>query len=73
MSNQKHECNLDLHTNTFLDLNGIPYLYAEYFDNRNLQPVDRTFIKSVIFIDQSESIRAIIYISIDEIGNRVSD
>lgn len=73
MSNQKHECNLDLHTNTFLDLNGIPYLYAEYFDNRNLQPVDRTFIKSGIFIDQSESMRAIIDISIDDIGKRGSD
>lgn len=61
------------HTNAFIDLNGVPYLLAEYLDRNNFQQVDRSLIKSEIFVDQTESMRAIIDISIDDIGKRASD
>lgn len=61
------------HTNAFVDLDGIPYLLAEYLDRRTIQQIDRSLIKSEIFIDTRESMRAIIDISIDDIGRRASD
>lgn len=63
----------DLHTNAFLDLNGIPYLLGEYLDKRRFQQIDPALIRSEVFIDQRESMRAIIDISIDDIGSRASD
>lgn len=73
-----HKCECENHgTNTrvngFIDLNGIPYVLAEYLDRNNFQQIDRSQIKSEIIIDQSESMRAIIDINIDDIGKRASD
>lgn len=67
-----HHCNPQ-HTNAFVDLNGFPYLLAEYLDRRNFQQIDRSMIRSEIHIDQTESMRAIVDISIDDIGKRASD
>lgn len=61
------------HVNSFIDLNGIPYLLGEYLDNRNYQYLDKSLIKSEINIDQSEAMRAIVDISIDDIGKKASD
>ena len=70
-----YECNdnMNKHVNAFVDLNGIPYLLAEYLDNRNFQQIDRSQLKSEIIVDQSESMRAIVDISVDDIGRRASD
>ena len=73
MYNYGCENNTNVHTNAFVDLNGIPFLLAEYLDRRNFQQIDRSQIKSSIFVDQSESMRAIVDISIDDIGKRCSD
>jgi len=62
-----------VHTNAYLNLNGIPYLVAEYLDQRSFQQIDSSIIKSEIFIDQSECMRTIVDISIDDIGKRASD
>lgn len=67
---EPHECN---HVNAFIDLEGVPYALAEYLDRRQLQQVDRSMIKSEIFVDQSESMRAVVDINIDDIGKRGSD
>lgn len=61
------------HVNAFVNLNGVPYLLAEYLDRSSIVQLDRSFIKSDIFIDQSESMRSIINISVDDIGVRGSD
>lgn len=61
------------HTNLFVTLSGIPYVLAEYIDKNVLAPIDRSYIKSDVSIDQSESMRAVIDISIDDIGKRASD
>lgn len=61
------------HTNAFIDMNGVPYLLAEYVDKRNFQQIDRLFVRSEINIDQSESMRAIVDISVDDIGRNASD
>ena len=58
------------HTNTFITLNGIPYLVAEYMDNRALLPIDAANVKSEINIDQSNCMQTIIDISIDDIGHK---
>lgn len=67
------ENNTPKRTNLFVTLNGIPYVLAEYLDKSTIMPVDQSCIKSDVFIDQSESMRAIIDISIDDIGKRPSD
>ncbi|MCM1221818.1 MAG: hypothetical protein NC548_45840 [Lachnospiraceae bacterium] len=69
----KTECVQPLHTNAFLELNGVPYLVAEYMDKDAIQQIDRSLIKSDIFIDQSEAMRAVVDISVDDIGIRASD
>lgn len=61
------------HINAFLDLNGIPFIKAEYMDKRDFGMVDSSLIKSEIFIDQSESMRAIVDIRIDDIGRRADN
>lgn len=61
------------HTNVFVNLNGIPYLLAEYLDDAELRQVNRSDIKSEIVIDQSDAMRAIIDVTIDDIGKRVVD
>ena len=63
----------DTRVNGFIDLNGIHYVLAEYLDRNNFQQIDRSLIKSEIIVDQSESMRAIIDINIDDIGRRASD
>lgn len=73
-----HHCHVvdrvpGIHTNAFVDLNGIPYLLAEYLDKREFQQLEREYVKSEIFIDESEAMRAIIDINIDDIGRRASD
>ena len=73
MYNYEYGCNANVHTNAFVDLNGIPYLLAEYLDRSNFQQIDRSQLKSEIIVDQSEAMRAIIDVSIDDIGKRASD
>lgn len=68
-AHQKQNC----HVNAFIDLNGLPYLLGEYLDNRNYQYLDKALIKSEINIDQSEAMRAVVDISIDDIGRKASD
>lgn len=55
---------------TFVDLNGLPYLLGEYLDRRGFQTVDRSAITSGIYIDTSDAMRAVIDISINDIGER---
>lgn len=64
---------LGYHTNSFIDLNGVPYLLAEYIDRRCFQQIDRSLIRSEIHIDQTEAMRAVVDISVDDIGKRASD
>jgi len=73
-----HNCecgNLEVanHVNAFVDLNGIPYLLSEYLDCNTFQQVDRSLIYSEIIVDQSDAMRAVVDISIDDIGKRHSD
>ena len=68
-----NNCGCNNHTNAFIDLNGIPYVLGEYVDRTQFMQVDRSLIKSNIFIDQTESMRAVIDISIDDIGKVASD
>lgn len=65
--------NVDNHVNAFVDLNGVPYLLAEYLDRDTFQQIDRSQIKSEILVDQSDAMRAVFDISIDDIGKRASD
>lgn len=57
----------------FLDLNGVPYVIGEYFNNQNLSTIDRTLITNGISIDNTEAYRAVVRINIDDIGRRASD
>ena len=57
----------------FLDLNGVPYVVGEYFNNQNLSTIDRTLITNGISIDNTEAYRAVVRINIDDIGRRASD
>lgn len=67
----KHDkCVAPRHTNAFLELNGVPYLVAEYLDRNQFQQIDRSLIKSNIFVDQSEAMRAVVDIAVDDIGVR---
>ena len=68
-----NKCGGVRHTNAFLELNGVPYLVAEYLDRNTFQQIDRSLIKSNIMVDQSESMRAVIDIAVDDIGMRCSD
>lgn len=61
-------CKCNEHTNAFLDLDGIPYLLAEYVDKSQFMQIDKSLIRSDIFVDQSDSMRAIIDVSINDIG-----
>ena len=60
-------------TKLFLDLDGLPYLLAEYLDKREFRTVDRSLIKSSIVVNNAEAYRAIVDINIDDIGKRASD
>lgn len=71
--NNRCECSDPMHTNAFVDLNGVPFLLAEYLDKRNFLQLDRSMVKSEIFIDQSDSMRAVVDINVDDIGSRSSD
>lgn len=75
--NSRH-CNhnhhhMDRHSNAFIDLNGIPYILGEYLDKRRFREVNRCDIKSEVNVDNSEAMRAIIDINIDDIGKNASD
>lgn len=61
------------HTNAFVDLNGVPYLLAEYLDRNTFQQMDRSLIRSEINIDSSNAMRAVVDINIDDIGKRATD
>lgn len=61
------------HVNGFIDMNGVPYLLAEYLDKEGFMQVDRSAIRSDIFVDTSDAMRAVVDISIDDIGRRCSD
>lgn len=61
------------HSNAFLNLNGIPYVLAEYLDKNCFRQIDRSQIVSDVSIDQSESMVAVVDISIDDIGKRGGD
>lgn len=63
----------DRHTNAFLEMHGIPYLLAEYVDRERFEQVDRSMIYSAINIDTTDPARAVIDISMDDIGKRASD
>ena len=65
--------NVDKHVNAFLEMHGIPYLLAEYCDRENIRQVDRSMIYTAVDVDTTEAMRAIIDISIDDIGKRASD
>lgn len=58
------------HTNGFVLLNGMPYLVGEYIDNRAFTQVNRDAIKSELTIDNTDCMRTIIDISIDDIGKK---
>jgi len=58
------------HINAFLNLNGVPYLVGEYLDRTQFRQIDRSLIRSEIFVDQKEAMRAIVDINIDDIGKR---
>ena len=58
------------HTHVFVDLNGLPYLLAEYMDRRCLTCVDRSAIYDRVNVDCSDAMRAVIDISIDDIGSK---
>lgn len=61
-----------IHTNAFVELNGMPYLLAEYLDRNNFQQIDLGLIRSEIHVDTTEAMRAIIDIGIDDIGKVAS-
>lgn len=69
------DCNKpgEIHTNGFIDLNGFPYLVADYLDRSTFQQIDRCMVDSTIVVDQSEAMRAIVDISVDNIGKNSSD
>lgn len=71
-TNNTCTCNHDIpiHTNAFIDLNGMPFLLAEYLDRRNYQTLDRSMVYSEINVDSHESMRAVVNINIDDIGKR---
>lgn len=71
-----HKCDCGENTmpsnraHVFVDLNGFPYLLAEYMDRERLERVDRTAIMSGITVDLSDAMRAVVDISINDIGER---
>lgn len=65
---QHHEH--DQRVNGFIDLNGIPYLLGDYLINQRFREVDRSMIRSDIFVNNDEAMRAVIDINIDDIGVR---
>ena len=61
------------HVNTFIDLNGIPYLHAEYIDKRTIRQIDRAVVRDELTVDQSEPMRTVVDVSVNTIGYRASD
>lgn len=58
-------------TNAFIDLNGVPYLLGEYLDRTSFQMIDRSLIRTELFVDPSEeAMRRVIDINIDDVGKR---
>lgn len=72
MSKGKNSAMPQAHANVVIDLNGMPYLLGEYMDKCELQQIDRSAIRSEILIDDSDAMRAVIDVSINDIG-KMSD
>lgn len=68
MQNNCCNPNDNFHMNGFIDIDGFPYLLADYLDRRNFQQVDQSMIQSYVNIDQTESMRAIVDINFHDIG-----
>ena len=71
----KHNLNNDKmrppnHVNAFIDLNGVPYLLGVYLDRNQLRQIDRSMIRSDIFINTTERMRAVVNININDVGFR---
>jgi hypothetical protein len=66
------QCEIENKTNSFLDLNGVPYLVGEYVDRESFRQIDRSHINSEVNVIE-EDMKAIVEISIDDIGKRPSD
>lgn len=60
------------HTNAFINLNGMPYLMSEYIDREIIQQLDPSMVYSSIDVDQSEAMRVIIDVNVDDIGRKDS-
>ena len=58
------------HTNAFINLNGVPYLMSEYIDREIIQQLDPSVVQSSIDVDQSEAMRVIIDVNVDDIGRK---
>lgn len=58
------------HTNSFINLNGIPYLLAEYADRDICKNLDRSLIQNSVTVDDHEDMRTVVDISISNIGKR---
>lgn len=58
------------HTNAFINLNGMPYLMSEYIDRETIQQLDPSAVYSSIDVDQSEAMRVIIDVNVDDIGKK---
>lgn len=65
-----YNCNhpdYNCHTNAFIDLQGVPYLLGEYMDTVHYQPLDRSLVRDEVYVDQSDSMRAVVDISVNNI------
>ena len=58
------------HTNAFINLNGMPYLMSEYIDREIIQQLDPSVVQSSIDVDQTEAMRVIIDVNVDDIGRK---
>lgn len=61
--------------NVFIDLNGIPYLVAEYVDKNKLFPVQSSELKNEVFVDERDrdALRTVISVNIADFPTRGSD
>lgn len=59
---------IPLHTNGYIDVNGIPYVLAEYLDRRSFLNLDTSYIANSVSVDLREAMRAVIDININTIG-----
>lgn len=67
------ESHPDYHTNAFVNIDRYPYLVADYLDRRSFRQIDRSMVKDTIEVDQSEAMRVVVDVNVDDIGKRASD